>query len=114
MILIRRKSDNVICYEFEDSNTVAIDANGTTADGLVLPLLTSADYEIVTGADANPAGKGYFQGYSYDGSSWAVVDADIKTAMDARDAVGVAEIAAKDDTTITPHMQTVLKDLTGE
>ena len=112
MILIRRKSDNVICYEFEDSDTVAIDANGTTADGLGLPLMTNADYEIVTGADANPAGNGYFQAYSFDGSAWAVADATLKSDIDARRAVGEQALLEKNDTTITPVMQSVLKELT--
>ena len=97
MILIRRKSDNVVCYEFEDSNTVAIDASGVTADNLMRPVLTSADYEIVTGADGNPAGKGYFMGYSFDGSSWAVFDADVKTDMDARVAAGQAAKTAYEE-----------------
>tara|TARA_R110000765_G_C18580176_1_gene566271 strand:- start:59 stop:394 length:336 start_codon:yes stop_codon:yes gene_type:complete len=111
MILIRRKSDNVICYEFEDSNTVAIDANGVTADGLGLPLMTSADYEIVTGADANPAGKRYLQGYSYDGSAWAVFDADVKTDMDARVAAGQAAQTAYEAMMIEDAAKPPKKDL---
>jgi hypothetical protein len=94
MILIRRKSDNLVCYEFEDSNTVAIDGNGTTADGLLLSWATSTRYEIVTAAAVNPAGNGYFRGYSFDGSSWVEVDTDIRTDFDARRLIINAETAA--------------------
>ena len=113
MILIRHKSDNVIWHEFEDSDTVTMDSDGVTSDNWIAAWATPDDFEIVTGVDANPDGKGYFRGYSFDGTTWTEVDASIRIECDRSNAVGEAAIAERDSTTVTADMQTRLTELTG-
>ncbi len=90
MILVRKKSDNGIWVSFEDSDTVTIDSDGTHAVGVEYSSLTDADFELVTGVTDSDGNAKYGNGvYSWDGSSWVLVNSSLKTALDA-------EIAAKD------------------
>ena len=113
MILIRHKSDNVIWHEFEDSDTVAMDSNGVTSDHWIAAWATPDDFEIVTGADANPDGKGYYRGYSFDGTTWVEVVPSIRVEQDRHVAAAQADIDERNSTTVTADMQTRLKELTG-
>ena len=85
MIVLRKKSDNTIWIAWEDAVTVTLDAtkvsstNGPTATES--STFTNTDYEVVTDITL-PDGFRSGGCYSFDGSSWVVVNAALKKEFD--------------------------------
>jgi hypothetical protein len=84
MIILRKKATNGVYDSWEDSDTVTIDANGTHAPNLEIPMCTSTDYELVTGVTDTDDNASYGSGiYTWDGSAWALANSDGKAQIDA-------------------------------
>jgi hypothetical protein len=88
MIVLRKKSDNTIWIAWEDAITVTLDATKVSStDGTTTTessTFTNTDYEVVTDITLP---DGFRDGgcYSYDGSSWVVVNSALKNELDAID-----------------------------
>jgi hypothetical protein len=85
MIVLRKKSDNTIWMTWEDAVTVALDATKVSSVNGVTTTesshFTTTGYELVTDITL-PDGFRSGGCYSFDGSSWVVVNAALKKEFD--------------------------------
>ena len=95
MIVLRKKSDNSIWMNWEDSVTVTLDSTKVTGvDGSATSasaMFTDVDYELVTGVTV-PSDFQSGGCYTFDGSSWIVVNSELKKEIeDLNDAEKTAQ-----------------------